>query len=200
MPRRNLASKGDGYVADKRKYTAYSCPSDWFSMATHVQNLTTSLFSNWKYLAFVLLLLSVFLADAGKAHNTGQGAEGYIVGEWYAERLTTEFGRAQITFRFDADGSFSVKEDMISICHYLDCQFAWEIYEGKYSMTDGMITSNNNKYTRVLKWKDKPPETRGGSRKGFERRLRVIEVDAGSLVLKEGNRLYELKRNSTNSD
>lgn len=85
-----------------------------------------------------------------------------IVGVWQSEPVLSQLGHVQTTYTFNADGSYSGKNNYISFCDQQsgqNCEYFWEITDGEYTVRNGvMILHAKTTTTVLLKQGESEPE------------------------------------------
>jgi len=119
------------------------------------------------------------LADEDPARNS-------IVGAWKAEPILSQLGLIQTSYIFNSDDSYSYKINYLSVCrpHFgQNCEYAWDIDEGKYSVNNAVLTL----YDRTL---SKVKLEKGGSKPELLSSYRIrkikeygIKLDGETLVI-----------------
>ena len=77
-----------------------------------------------------------------------------VLGTWIAKPALGQLGLTQSTYSFRDDGTFSWKLDFISFCdgcnRGIDCDYFWNVHEGRYADEDGVFTFNIEQARRLI--------------------------------------------------
>lgn len=77
-----------------------------------------------------------------------------VLGSWISEPRLGQLGLIQSSYSFQKDGSYSHKLNFMSICdgcnRGIDCDYFWTIFEGKYTVRDGVFTLNSESEKKVI--------------------------------------------------
>jgi hypothetical protein len=116
-----------------------------------------------------------------------------IVGAWQSEPILSQLGLIQTTYTFNADGSYSSKNNFMSFCEQKvgqNCEYFWEIDEGEYTIKNGvMILHAKTTTTVLLKKGESEPEIHNLVRTTRSEEYEAehsfseyrVELDAGNL-------------------
>ena len=125
--------------------------------------------------------------SVGQAAEIEQTADIDIVGDWQSEPILGQLGLIQSSYKFNLDGSFSNKLDMMSFCeerYGQDCEYFWKILSGTYSTKNGVITltAKEDKTVKLGKGQNKP-DIRIDTDFKPQSTEYMVKLDAGNLIL-----------------
>lgn len=139
-------------------------------------------FKNRVYL--MCLLLSIVLAPV--SHAAEELVDFDITGSWASEPQLGQLGFVQVSYTFSRDGTFSQKVDFKSFCGMgavtPDCDYFWNVLQGKYSLNDSVLKLHHEKARSHLKYQGKAePVLRDMEMQPMTEEMR-LSVDQGRLV------------------
>lgn len=135
------------------------------------------------------IVISTFIAYVA-VFNVVQGDETLlpeeIIGKWQSETIHSQLGFTQVSYTFNAGGSYSNKVDLMSMCeeqYRINCECFWMISDGRYSVKSGVITlyTKNVKIVILRKGQSKPDirfETDHAHSNEY-----TVRLDAGKLII-----------------
>lgn len=136
----------------------------------------------WVYPVF--LLLSIVLVPV--LHAAEELVDFDITGSWASEPQLGQLGVVQISYTFSQDGTFLQKLDFKSFCGMgavtPDCDYFWNVSQGKYSLNGSVLKLHHEKANSHLKYQGKTePVLRDMKMKPMTEEMQ-LSVDQGKLV------------------
>lgn len=139
-------------------------------------------FNSWVHL--VCLLCSIVLVPASYAAE--ELVDFDITGSWASEPQLGQLGFVQVSYTFGQDGTFSQKADFKSFCGMgavtPDCDYFWNVSQGKYSLNGSVLKLHHEKANSHLKYQGKAePVLRDMQMQPMTEEMQ-LGVDQGKLV------------------
>lgn len=136
------------------------------------------------WVQLVCLLCSIVLAPV--LHAAEELVDFDITGSWVSEPQLGQLGFVQVSYTFSRDGTFSQKVDFKSFCGMgavtPDCDYFWNVSQGKYSLNGSILKLHHEKASSQLKYQGKAePVLRDMKMKPMTEEVR-LGVDQGKLV------------------
>lgn len=103
-------------------------------------------------LVLAIVFLSCGLVATPRALGIEQASNVNVVGSWTSDPVLGQLGFIQISYTFNADGSYSNKMNFISFCkgQAQDCEYFWIISEGRYSVKSEALALHPKKLETVI--------------------------------------------------